>query len=278
MRILHHISIGEDNIAITEGLGKVGIVLERTSPRSGPLFFEISEDDPRWPDVSRLLDERPSNDKYLSDRSWTEFNQQERDKATCLSVGMCWTNGYPEPSDTKPVPGQRYLPYVASTYDLSAFCPDCLTGATQNAPFRIKSEPAWGRRSILKLNWVSDELFVRSEVWDTVFRASGVECRPVLHKSGSILQSIVQLIIPQGVALSLEGQSYKVCQRCGVKKYSAVCRGFFPPPRNSIVSIAKSVEYFGHDTAFKAILVGKPLYERIREAELKGAEFEPCSD
>ncbi len=280
MRILHHVGfLGRNNVVATEELRRIGVdLIEQKHPIPRDLYsFEISEEDHRWKDVARLLREYAGGENRISDRAWTVFTQQERDEARFLSVGTCWTNGYPEPSDIAPVPGTRYLPYFAATYDLSNFCPVCFTGARQNAPFRMKKNPTWGRRSIMRLNWVDDELFVKPDVCAAVFEPFGVERRPVLlDKTGAEMDSVVQLVIPQEVVLDVSGLQYKTCPQCGSKKYSPICRGFFPPPLEMATPISKSREYFGFDTAFKEILLASALYEKIRDAGLKGAEFQPC--
>ena len=43
-------------------------------------------------------------------------------------------------------------------------------GAKQVSPFRMKESPNWGRRSILQMNWLFDEYFVKPEVWNAVFQ------------------------------------------------------------------------------------------------------------
>jgi hypothetical protein len=285
MRIFHHISIGGRNISALEDFCRIGIDLKkygdpppRERPSEWPVYCEMPEDDPRWGNVGTLLHEYASSEHRIWHRTWTEFTQQERDAAKSLSVGPCWTRGYPEPSDVAAVPGTRYLPYFAATYDLRTYCEVCLAGARQNASFRMKAEPVWGRRSILQLNWVPDELFVKTEVYDAIFRPFGIENQPVLrHKTGAKLDSVVQLSIPQEVTLDVAASRHTTCVRCGRDKYAPVCRGFFPSPLDVVSSMSKSREYFGvTETAFKAILVASPIYEKIRDAGLKGVEFQPC--
>ncbi len=244
---------------------------------NGPVYFEISEDDPRWEDVVRLLPEGQSGKRRISDRTWTVFTEQEREEAEFLNIGTCWTHGYPEPSDIKPVPGTRYLPYFSATYDLTGFCPACSTGARQKAPFRMKREPSWGRRSIMRLNWVDDELFVKPDVWATIFKPFGLACQPVLlYETGRQMESVVQLVISAETSLDLGRVSYQTCPQCAARKYSPTCRGLFPAPTEPVPSISKSRQYLGFDTAFKAIVVASPLYKKIRDAGLRGAEFRPC--
>jgi hypothetical protein len=285
MRVFHHVGIGARNLSAIEEFRKIGIELKRygdslpTAHSSvWPLYCELPEDDPRWDSVAMLLRLYAAGTNRIWSRTWTVFTQRERDQARVLSVGACWTHGYPEPSDVMAVRRTRYLPYFAATYDLTSYCPVCSAGAHQKAPFRMKKDPAWGRRSILQLNWVPDELFVKTEVYDAIFRPFGIEHQPVLHhKTGTRLDSVVQLRIPEEVSVNAATLPHTTCRRCGREKYTPVCRGFFPSTLDVVSSMSKSRDYFGvTETAFNAILVGSPLYEKIRDAGLKGVEFQPC--
>ena len=142
----------------------------------------------------------------------------------------------------------------------------------------MKNEPPWGRRSVMRLNWVLDELFVRPEVWESVFRPFGLEHQPVLrHRTGAPLESVVQLIIPQATSLDVSDFPSTSCAQCGRNKYHPVCHGPFPAPSNMEAPMAKTREYFGTDgTAFNEIIVSRYLYKQIKDAGLKGAEFLPC--
>ncbi|WP_321471860.1 hypothetical protein [uncultured Paludibaculum sp.] len=229
--------------------------------------------------MAQLLADLESEKHWIGRRIETTFTDEERSAARFLALDYCWTSGYPEPSDITVVPGLRCLPFEVTTYNLSDRCMFCGVGPRQKALFRMKGEPAWGRRSILKLNWVDDELFVRKDRWASVFRPLGVECEPVLHhRSGAPLETVVQLKLQQTASLNLYGVPPAACTACGRQKYSPVCRGPFPAVLSMGPPIAKTREYFGSEgTAFNEILVTAALFERIELAGLKGAEFRPCA-
>lgn len=213
------------------------------------------------------------------DRKWPVFTQKELDQASFLAVHSCWTAGYPEPSHCPEFPGTRIMPFQELTYDLSGYCLECCAGERQRSPFRMKNEPRWGRRSFLQLNWVPNDLFVKTSAWEAVFRPLGVSTMSVLlHKSGDELTTAVQLAIPRQAALRLEGAPYEACSTCGRTKYAPITHGFFPAPREPGGPIFKASETFGSGTlALAAILVAAPLYRTIRDAGLKGLEFQPCA-
>ena len=97
----------------------------------------------------------------IGDRVWTEFTEAERKLAPFLEIAA-WHHGYPQPEDI--------LGYRQALFDLSHACGICHSGAKQIAPFRMKQSPVWGRRSMLPLNWVFDEIFVEPDVYEAVFR------------------------------------------------------------------------------------------------------------
>ncbi len=99
---------------------------------------------------------------------------------------MTGQTGYPQPEDT----------YLEVTYDLSDACPTCEIGKSQKAPFRFRSEPKSKRSQFIGLNWVFDEVFVRTEVTE-VLKKEGIQglrfSRPVKNGTGAELESIYQM-------------------------------------------------------------------------------------
>ncbi|MGJ5815290.1 hypothetical protein [Paludibaculum fermentans] len=279
MRIIHFLTIDGDDKAIIARLVGLGFELSDAGPRGRPVFFQVAEDDTRWNEVSRLLAELEAGQGYIGWRIETAFTSEEKAAAGYLAFDYCWTSGYPEPSDITAVPGLRCLPFELVNYDMGERCMACGIGTRQKAPFRMKKEPAWGRRSILKLNWVPDEVFVRRDRWESVFRPFGVECGPVLHhRSGTALETVVQLKLEKTASLNLQGVAPRVCPACGRQKYAPDPRGPFPAVLSASAAITKTREYFGHSgTAFNEILVAAALFQRMQSAELRGAGFRPCA-
>jgi hypothetical protein len=227
---------------------------------------DVAEDDPQWERVQGLLK------KYqLVDIAFTKFSDFELGNAKHLEMGPIWHYGYPQPEDDSG--------YKRISYDLTDYCEHCGIGAKQTSPFRMKKVPNWGRRSILQMNWLFDEFFVKPEAWKTVFEPLGINYRPVLlHRTGQELDSVVQLDIPQLVPLLMDSEAYSFerCMFCDRKKYKQVT-GFFPAPQSTDFPLFKSVQYFGSGrSARRAVLLSNALCRRIRDAALKGAEFFAC--
>ncbi len=286
MQIFHHIGFGSRSAELANTLVGLGVSVKAygkarlSEETSGlPRFFEMAEDDPRWQRVQHVL-EQFSSEEVIWRRRWTNFTEAERTSAQVLVFEPSWTMGYPEPSETAAVAGTRHLPFFATTYDLSDYCKACLTGAVQKAPFQIIKEPTWGRRSMFRLNWVAEEIFVNRDIWERVFEPAGIQCEPVLiygGKRGQSMSGVVQLLMPLCPSFSaLAGLPHVICSECGRLKYTVVEGGFFSGPENLSAPIAKSTEYFGSlDNAFRLILVTASMYRSLRQAGAKSGEFRP---
>lgn len=102
-----------------------------------------------------------------------------------LSTGQF---GYPQP--------EKDFGYLNQTYDLSNACPTCHIGLVQKKEFRFKSEPKATHSQFLGLNWVFDQIFIRTPIID-IFHKEGITgislSPPVLHKTSQPLDTIRQL-------------------------------------------------------------------------------------
>ncbi|MBL8215031.1 MAG: hypothetical protein JNK87_30210 [Bryobacterales bacterium] len=175
-----------------------------------------------------------------------------------------WHHGYPEPS--------AGFGYIQQTFDMQTYCP-CGLGKRQVAPFRMKREPRWGRRSILQLHWEFETFFVTPAAWERCFRPFGVEKMPVLnHRTGEELASVVQLRIPEETEAHVEGLRFRACERCGRRKYMPIDGCRFPGPKQVPAPLFHSIERF-NDGAFRLVYVRMDLYGAIYAAGLKGAVF-----
>jgi hypothetical protein len=263
MEIIHHIAFDVEETERRAFLA-AGVELDIGLSRS----FDISESDPRWPAIEALVRQFDA-----FEMEHTEFSLAELKAAAYLSVLPGWHHGYPEPSDENG--------YLEATFDLSDYCAACGVGLRQVRPFRFAKAPMWGRRSVMQLNWIFDEYFVKPEVWSALFEPFGIGCRPVvLNKNGVILDTVVQLDTPAVVELKLESYPGEQCNCCGRTKYKAPRRGFFPTPSAVPAGVAafKSAQYFGSGaSAYRAVLVSKELYAKLAASAIKGVTFEPCT-
>jgi hypothetical protein len=262
VQIQHHIALRLDDER-QAAFREAGIELKKAGIMTA---FEITEDDPRWQKVL------PLTHKFkVFDTVTTKFSAAELTNAGYLGMAAAGHHGYPEPSDDNG--------YLQATFDLSEYCRTCGTGLKQIAPFRLKKTPKLGK-SLLQLNWILDEYFVTPELWKDVFEPLGIGHRPVvLHKTGAVLDSVVQLEIPHTHDLQVDGLSFSVCPACSRKKYSISFRGFFPPPSGGPEDpMFKSSQYFGPGAlAYKLVLVSGALYRKVKDAGVRGINFYPCA-
>ena len=163
MKIIHQLSKhwAEDEVRV---LKEHGIEV------SGSLEPVIIDEDERYWQLKPLLEAWGALD-------WvgTRFSDQDLERADYLMALPAWQTGYPQP--------EGKFGYRSITYDSENFCPNCGLGLRQRGPFRLKKEPNWGKRKMFTLNWVFDEIFVREEIHEEIFRPFGIESRPVvLHR------------------------------------------------------------------------------------------------
>lgn len=241
----------------------VGVVL----PGGGDphVAFDVDEDHPNWDALQRLFREWDAGD-FVS----TKFSKKEVEAAKWLNLVPDWHHGYPQPDELE-------FGYLHTTYDLSEWCDACGIGLKQKAPFQMKSEPKWGRRAILQLNWVFDEYFVTPEIWSSVFKPRGIAGRPVTNAKGAELKTVVHLVVEEQVGIVTDGLTPEQCAKCGRVKYRPVTRGFFPAlTTRSTGAIVKTREYFGSGAAaHKRVLVSQDLARALVAAKVRGASFWP---
>lgn len=203
------------------------------------------------------------------------ISEKEVEAAEWLKPEIEWHHGYPQPNELD-------LGYREATYDLTEYCERCGIGLKQKAPFQIKGEPKWGKRNILQLNWVFDEYFVTPEVWASVFKPLGIECRPVLNTKSAELKTVVQLVAREDVGIVTNGLSTEeaACSKCGRTKYLPVTRGPFPPLKaEPSTAMVKTSEYFGSGaSAHKGLLISQAVGRALLANKVRGVSLRPVAD
>lgn len=186
-------------------------------------------------------------------------------------MGPQWLNDYPQPEND----------YEELTYELSKHCSKCGIGKNQVNSFRLKREPKWGRRSFFQVNWVFDELFVKKEIWEKLFKPYNIDYRVVLNKSGQReLQDVVQLKLEEVVSLDTQEIEYDTCPSCKRKKYRHIMNNFYPPlTQQPNKPIFKTKEYFGSGgAANQLIIIDSNFYGQLLDLNIKGLEFHPLKN
>lgn len=262
MKIIHTLTFPNEP-KIKNQLALIGI----SSRDSMILNFQISENDPLWPKVAGLCTQYDPVDIIN-----TTFSRSELKQSDYLVMLPSWHHGYPMPDDD--------FGFLSVTFDTTDYCTACGIGRQQNKPFIMKSEPKWGKRSIVQLNWIFDEYFVKPEVYLNVFKPFGIESREVLHnKTYKPLTSVVQLVINESSlsSMAMDNHPFEKCRACGCKKFLPFTKGPFPAFLKSPgdANIFKTQEIFGSgNSANREIVVTQELYQSMYDSKIKGVDFQ----
>lgn len=225
----------------------------------------VRESHPQWIQLKTLIAETDCFDFITA-----VFDAHEIDSAETLAMRPAWHHGYPQPESD--------FGYLDATYDLRAYCPHCGGGASQRAPFRMKSEPKWGRRSILQLNWVFDQYFVTLQLWETVFKPFGIgSCEVLAARTQQPLSTVVQLVVPEIVDLEIPDVSGEQCNACNRVRYLPIEADFFPRPMPVNAPMFRSRQSFGSGaSSWNLVLCTQAMRQALVAAGVKGVDFEPC--
>lgn len=214
----------------------------------------------------------PLFEKWEADLDFigTDFTKKE-----ILSANYCiiksWNSfGYPMPDND--------MGYLYNTYDTNKMCDECGIGLIQKDDFRVRKVPKypfWG------LGWIFDEFFVRTDLYEKIFKPLGIECRPLRkYKDDSIIDSYVQLVIPViDEPLDLLTYDSELCPKCGMTKNNPKTHGYYPLQETPLPYIYKSKEYFGSGfRAFRRIYVSSYLRDMmIEKGMMRCRYFVPCA-
>lgn len=297
MERIYRITFKNDEVA--KKLLKLKISFEMID---GLGFFKISEFDPKWPEIKNIIKDFNLSSPFCE----LKFTKKEIEEAEWLVVYPRSHWSYPQPEDDEDEdeeeedngpPKPSIFTYEKVTYNLENYCLRCGIGAVQNRPFQLKKEPEWGSKHFLQLNWVFDEYFVRSEVFNEIKKRklTGVSSiTPIHYKTQKPLKTVVQLkidyILPPGIANKLEPI---VCGKeknpfphlaklppCGRTK-------FYPIESDQQLKIKKDIfkgapdfvktnEIFGDGaSAHKEVIISGRVRDLILEKKWKGLILEP---
>jgi hypothetical protein len=146
--------------------------------------FEISEDNPQWSAIQKLLE------RYaIKSIIFTKFSKRDFQMAEWFALNAISFLGYPKPEDN----------WKEVTYDTSNYCLRCGIGAAQNAPFRIGLEKREAKNSsFFHLGWVNDEIFVRvgiKDIFDEIGLTDLSYLLPIKAGSKQPYDTIIQILV-----------------------------------------------------------------------------------
>ena len=223
---------------------------------------DISENDPHWPELSRLL--KLENNTYLSE---IKFSKEELLSAEWLTVRSQWHYDYPQPENG----------YKELTYSSKHYCPECGIGLVQQDSFRFKRTPKWGRRNFCMTNWVYDEFFVSPKAKELLESSglNGFDFVGVLNKSGKenlldIYQMQISNILPEGIIDTSEHiREILNCSVCQKRKLLRNRRSEFKFKKEifeNAIDFVKSYERFGSELiASRLIFISQKAYRFLMQ-------------
>lgn len=234
----------------------------------GLVSLEISEDHQHWFRVKEL-----SNTWDCVDFVRSEFSIAELRAADYLVMRSTWLNGYPMPDEDNG--------YLDATYGGSG-CESCGNGMLQCRPFQLRSEPKWGRRALMQLNWIPDEFFVTPEAFSNLFADFGLHAREVLHyKHQAPLKTVVQLDITAESKNPLQIVALENwCNKCGRTRCSHQPRGFFPSfkEKESQAAVFRTQERFGDGgVTWSEVIVSQQVYRALSDQRIRAVAFRPLA-
>ena len=200
----------------------------------------------------------------------TEFSKKEILATDYCIIERCHSFGYPMPDND--------MGYLYNTYDTKNMCGECGIGKIQRDDFRLRRVP---KHPFGGIEWIYDEFFVRTDLYEKIFKPLGIECRPLRkYKDDSIIENYVQLVIPViDEPLDLSYYESYTCPKCGATKYDAMTFGYYPLQEHPLPHIYKSKEYFGDGfSANRKIFVSAYLRDlMIENGMMKFWGFVPCA-
>ena len=269
MEIIHRISINslKDNEFFTI-LKEIGIQyksLELPGKKSNLIIFDISESNPNWEKVSKLI-----TNYGASNVIETFFSPEEIKNAEWIRI-MAYEHGYPQPENS--------WPFNNSSYKI--ICPQCAIHE-QVGNMRIKKEPNLGKKDFMSLVW-TNEIFVTDKILTGLVSigAKGYEVRDVIINKTEIPSQVVhQIFIPEvalEALLKTDEMKSTVCQVCGNKKYNAHMKGIMYVDKNSILpdtDFLLTNEWFGNGLiAYREILISNRIASLILDKGWQGVRM-----
>jgi hypothetical protein len=269
MEIWHRISFGHRD-GVDDAIESLAIKHEKSPlPGGGYLIhLDITESDPRWPEIAYLVEEKKPVDMVC-----TIFSSEEVLKAEWVRLVVTFERGYPQPEE-----GWEQLTYENE-------CPQCGTGYRQKAAFRLKKEPRMGRHDFLSLYWTRS-VFCVPQVVET-FRAHQVqgydEWKAIIHKTNQPSEVVTQLVfstVAQPALAEEDKLRPETCPQCGLTRYAYHKRGYMHLKREALPSDTDFLltdEWFGGGgySGFREILVSNRLAAIVLEQGWRGVTLKP---
>ncbi|SHG09678.1 hypothetical protein [Pedobacter caeni] len=217
----------------------------------------------------------------------TEFSEEDRRNSSFLHVYPAKLIGYPQPESAGyEFPFDLY-PYLKDVFEIENKDPEFgLLKGKQIGSYQLKKEPHWGSSSVGSAFWIQDSIFVRPEIYKTIFQPLGIKSMPVLeYKTKRELKKVLQ-ILPQGISnADLDINNHHVneiekVEQWGINKYILKGEGFYPDFKSAPgdLDFFMTKEHFGGGGfTVRAIIISQKLYRLLEQNKIKGLNYEPMA-
>lgn len=233
----------------------------------GEIYFskDLEEDSYKYKTIEKFVDCYNLHDSIIG----TEFSSQEILDSEVLIFRGGRPFAYPQPEEPA---------FIKNTYKNSCF--NCGVFGEQKNDFVIRKEPALKKHKVMSLNWVFDELFTDTNLYNLYFKQIGLNNRKLkLVKSGTAAEHVVQVIIPSlEKEIEMGGLEFSKCYICSHIKYTPTTIGFFPKPQIVDFNIVKTKEFFGsgHSAHHKILVNHNVMSAMVKQKMAKLYQFVPC--
>jgi len=273
MQIIQRISFNPTHRAkIIKRFQKLGIKMTEVGDRKIAMLycFDISEDDPLWPEVKEIL----LSSGIQPGPSRTVFTKKELTSAEWVLVQPHFLLGYPMPD----LDGT----WRNISFNAGKECPECGIGIEQIAPIHLKREPKSRNNNFMGTFWTYD-LFARPEVFDIMKQKEikGFETIPAIHyRLLTHLKTIKQLKVNhEQRPCIIDDNLVRDNTACGHVKYNVLTRGMMKFSRDAfskVPDLMRTHEWFGSGhSAFQLVLGSAKFAQIYLECKWRGLYLAP---
>jgi len=211
VRIKHHMTFQLSDKKIIKILNNYGIFPVDKNSIIGS--FQIYEDDPLYKNLEIYIKNNQLLD-FAANASY-EYSVEDLSNSQWFIIRSNFFWNYPQPENQ----------YKSITYSDNNYCLNCGNGLKQIGNFIMKSEPKWGKKSFLHLNWIYDELFINNKISQDLNdnNFNGLKLQNVLSNKGDILETVKQLYIENKIKCNYTKENIRkqtTCSFCNTEKKS----------------------------------------------------------
>lgn len=236
---------------------------DHVTEKDGSLCFVRSRSTD--PNYSKILELARTYDTFIHVVKKT-FTTKEILKADYCAISPRWVLGYPSPIEI-----DRNRSFIS----LNEY--RCCHQVNQKGPIVISKHPSWGKRCAFKLETLYEYIFLRKDVYETIFKEYANGC--IVNKGNYTLDNCIQLLprITDAAISTIEHEEKQTCRYCHYQiindEYSLGYRISKLEEGNDVIM---SREYFGPvDNSNRITLVSRKIVTDLLSMKAN-IDYIPC--